>query len=405
MLGAGMVGTSTALQLARRGHAVVLVDRHEPGRETSFGNAGILQREAVEPPAFPRQWSALRQAALRRGTDVHYQFAALPTLLPHLWRYWTASAPARYRAIAAEYGRLIEHSRSEHETLIAECGAGELVRKDGYLQAFRTHVRFDAGAARAQRLSQAQGLAMRLLDGAGVRRAEPGLHGALAGAVHWLDPWSISDPGELVTRYARRFIALGGRVVQGDAASLQALAPGWQVQTRDGAVQAPNAVIALGPWSMALVRRIGYRWPLFLKRGYHRHFTGGPGLQRPLLDAERGCVLAPTSQGMRLTTGAEFARLDDPASPVPMAKATRAARELLDLPEAVEAVPWLGSRPCTADMKPVIGPAPRERGLWFNVCHAHHGFTLGPVSARLLADLIEGERPIVDPAPYLPGRF
>ena len=125
----------------------------------------------------------------------------------------------------------------------------------------------------------------------------------------------------------------------------------------------------------------------------------------PMLDAEKGFVLVPAAKGMRLTTGAEFAAPDAPPTPVQLVKAERIARELLELPTPVESQPWMGCRPCTVDMKPVIGPAPRHAGLWFDFGHAHQGFTLGPVSGRLIADLIDGRTPFVDAAPFAPTRF
>jgi len=118
VLGAGMVGTCTALHLAFRGYEVTLVDRREPGRETSYGNAGIIQREAVEPYAFPRGIPALLSAAFKRGADVNYHLGALPRLAAPLLRYWANSGPARYPAIARDYARLTEHATSEHARLI-----------------------------------------------------------------------------------------------------------------------------------------------------------------------------------------------------------------------------------------------------------------------------------------------
>jgi D-amino-acid dehydrogenase len=124
-----------------------------------------------------------------------------------------------------------------------------------------------------------------------------------------------------------------------------------------------------------------------------------------MLDADRGLVIAPMRQGVRITTGAEFARLQAPPTPVQMARAAAFAAELVDLPEPVEAQPWLGARPCTADMLPVMGPAPRHAGLWFNFGHAHQGFTMGPIVGRLMAEMIEGGATVVNPAPYAPARF
>jgi D-amino-acid dehydrogenase len=405
VLGAGMIGTCTALQLARRGHAVALVDRRAPGRETSYGNAGIIQREAVEPYAFPREWSAVFDVAFKRGIDVNYHLSALPAVLPLLARYWHASAPTRYAPIAQAYSRLIEHCLTEHQVLIAESGAEDLVRKEGYRFVFRTSAAMEEAAAHAARLTADYGVRHALQDGDELARAEPGLRQRMAGALHWLDPWSVSDPGALVASYAQRFKALGGKLFEGDAASVRVAGGGWQVRTAAGTLTARYAVVALGPWADKLISPLGYRLPLFVKRGYHRHYRGGPSLRLPVLDAERGFVLAPMAAGTRLTTGAEFARIDAPATPVQLKKAEVAAREILDLPDPVEAAPWFGNRPCTADMKPVIGPAPNHPGLWFNFGHAHQGFTLGPASGRLIAEMIDAAIPFIDPAPYSASRF
>lgn len=405
VLGAGMVGTSTALHLALRGHDVTLVDRREPGRETSFGNAGIIQREAVQPYAFPRDWTMLARAALKLGAAVNYHLGALPALARPLAGYWSHSRPARHAAISQAYARLIEHALTEHQRLIDAAGAGDLVRREGYRCVFREPATMAREVAQAEALAASHGLRHAVLGAEALAQAEPGLRRRLAGAVHWLDPWSVSDPGALVGRYAALLAREGGRLVRGDANTLQATSTGWRVHTEAGALDAEHAVIALGPWSDALLKRFGVRLPLFVKRGYHRHFQGGTPPRLALLDADAGYVLAPMQQGVRLTTGAEFARLDAPPTPVQLARAETLARELFDLPEPVEAEPWVGARPCSADMLPVIGAAPRQRGLWFNFGHGHQGFTLGPVSGRLLAELVEGAPPVVDPRPYAPGRF
>jgi D-amino-acid dehydrogenase len=405
VLGAGMVGTCTALRLAQRGHAVALIDRREPGRETSYGNAGIIQREAVQPYAFPREWSTLARVALKRGADVNYHLGALPALAAPLLRYWRNSAPARHARIAQAYERLIAHCLSEHEPLIAQAGADDLVQREGYLAVFREASSLKAAWDDARRLADVHGVRHAVLDGDQLAHAEPALRRRLPGAIHWQDPWSVSDPGELVTRYAALAQRLGVQVLQSDATTLSPTPGGWQVRSAAGPVDAEHAVVALGPWSDALLRTLGYRYPLFVKRGYHRHYVGGPAPRLSMLDADGGLVIAPMRSGVRITTGAEFARLDAAPTPLQVARAHALGSELLDLPQPVEAAPWLGARPCTADMLPVIGAAPHHRGLWFNLGHAHQGFTLGPVSGRLLADLIEGVAPLVDATPYAPQRF
>jgi len=110
-------------------------------------------------------------------------------------------------------------------------------------------------------------------------------------------------------------------------------------------------------------------------------------------------------KGVRLTTGVEFADRDAPPSPVQLARDEPLARELFPLTGRLGHEPWMGCRPCLPDMVPVIGKGERHQGLWFAFGHAHHGFTLGPVTGRLLAEMMTGEEPFTEPSPYAARRF
>jgi D-amino-acid dehydrogenase len=405
VLGAGMVGTCTALHLQQRGYDVTLVDRGAPGQETSLGNAGLIQREAVEPYPFPREPGFMLDVALGRGAQVHWHAQGLWQMGKSLLGYLHHSHPLRHAQATAAYSRLIAHANNEHGPLIAAAGAQDLVGHEGYRYVFRTSQAFDKAAQRAEDLLARFGVRFQAENSAQLAQAEPALRRPLAGAVHWQDTWAVNDPGTLVQRYADLFVARGGAVLVGDAGSLQPQGAGWSVHTTDGPVHAQQAVLALGPWSDGFIRTLGYRFPLFIKRGYHQHYTPSASVRQPMLDAERGYVLAPMQRGLRLTTGAEFASIDASPTPVQLAKAEALARELIDLGQPLPEPPWLGARPCVADMLPVMGPAPRHPGLWFNFGHAHQGFTLGPVAGRLLAEMVSGEPLCVDPAPYSPKRF
>lgn len=404
VLGAGMVGVSTALHLRRRGLSVVLVDRRGPGEETSHGNAGIIQSEAVEPTPMPRDVLSLARVALGLSNDVRYSLLTLPEHARPLAIYWWNSAPKRHQAIARHYAALIEHAIPEHQTLIAEAGAEPLVRRNGYLFVHRSAASYAEAVAKAERVGRLNGVPYRLLDAAAVRALEPAIKGDLAGAVHWTDPWSIADPGRLAKLYAEVFVREGGEIALGDATTLSQTQSGWSVQTAGGVIEAEAAVVALGPWSPRLLEPFGYRFDMARKRGYHQHYAGGATLDRPVFDAGFGYVMAPMARGLRITTGAEFTGYDAPATPVQLGRAETAARELLDLGQAVDPEPWFGTRPFLAGMLPAIGKAPNHKGLWFNFGHGHQGFTLGPASGRLLAEIMTGNgHPMVDPAPYDPA--
>ena len=407
VLGAGIVGVSAALQLQARGRDVALLDRRAgAGLETSFGNAGLIERSSIYPYFFPRDPLKLVKYAFNLLPEAHYHLFALPQVGPWLWRYFRAAAPEPMARSFAGFRPLIEHSLSEHAPLIEAAGARPLIRHDGWIKLFRSSRSFDTGAATVDHL-RSFGLNIDVLDTPALAKREPAL-APTAGALHFHDTAGVRDPGALSQAYLDVFVARGGRFVEGDARTLAADPGGWGVQTGSGPVLARDVVIALGPWSDLVYGPLGYRFPLGVKRGYHMHYAqkDGPTLGHPTLDADNGYLLAPMARGVRLTTGAEFARRDSPPTPEQLERCEPVARDLLPgLGPRLDPAPWLGARPCLPDMLPVIGPAPRHRGLWFDFGHAHHGLTLGPATGRLLAELMLGEEPYLDPRPYRAERF
>jgi D-amino-acid dehydrogenase len=407
VLGAGIVGICAALHLQKRGRSVVLLDRRGAAEETSFGNAGLIQREGVYPYGFPHDFGALIRYGLNRTIDAYYHPSALPRLAPFLLQYWRYSRPARHAEVARRYAKLIEHCVREHQALAAEAGATQFLHASGWIKVFRTERERDRRFEEAERWNREFGINYRALDTRALRELEPHLAPVLVGALHWTDPVSVDDPHGLAIAYLGRFERLGGRFAQGNAASLEQEGSTWRVRSAEGDIFMHSAVVALGPWADVLTRALGYQLPLAVKRGYHMHYraAGKARLNYPLLDTERGYFLAPMRRGIRLTTGAEFALRDAIRTPVQLGRAEPIARELFPLAERLDTEPWMGARPCTPDMLPVIGPAPRHANLYFAFGHAHHGLTLGAVTGRLMAEMMTGEAPFVDPAPYAPGRF
>ncbi len=404
VLGAGIVGVCVAVHLQKRGRQVALVDRKLPGNETSFGNAGLIQREGVYPYAFPRGLGSLLRYARNRSPDVRYHADAMLQAAPFLWQYWRNSHPARHAAIAKSYSTLIEHCVSEHRALAADAGASALLRPSGWIKVFRSEAVRDAETRLAEQWHREYGVDFESLDAARLQQMEPDLDTTLLGGLRYTASDSVSDPHALVTAYARHFESLGGRFLIGDASSLR---DGWEVDTNDGTIAASSAVVALGPWSDRVSSRLGYRLPLGVKRGYHMHYAprADARLNHPVLDAEKGYLLAPMAKGIRLTTGAEIARCDAPRTPTQLAAVEPVARTLFPLDKRLDDEAWMGRRPCTPDMMPIIGPARKHKDLWFAFGHAHHGLTLGPVTGRLIAEMMTGEDTLVDTRPFRVERF
>lgn len=407
VLGAGMVGISAALHLQKRGRAVVLVDRRGPAEETSHGNGGIIQREGVVPYMFPREWATILRYARNASTDAYYRVSDLPRIAPWLIRYWLASTPEGKQRSARAMRPIIERCVVEHEALMQEAGVTGMIRRTGYLRVYRTNQKFDEALKEREAESRDYGINTTTLDRRGIAELEPHLRDVFVGGIHMTDPVSVGDPAALGRAYADLFVRNGGKFVEGEAKSLEAGGAGWRVAARTGWIEAPQAVVALGPWSNDVTRALGLRLPLGWKRGYHMHYRadGNATLARPVVDGDLGFCITPMTRGIRLTTGAEFARRDAPPTGVQLGRVEPHARGMFPLAERIDAEPWLGRRPCLPDMVPIVGKAPGRPGLWLDFGHQHLGFTLGPSTGRLLAEMMTGEEPFCDPAPYRADRF
>ncbi len=406
VLGAGIVGTSIALHLAKRGLSVALVDRGKPGEETSYGNAGVIEGNTIFPPSFPPGLGALLRVGLKRAPEANYHFSFLPQVARWLFAFKLASSPKRLEETARAMRPLFARAVSEHEALMAEAGAERYLRKNGWMKIYRSDRNF-AAMEPEMRLADEFGISYQALDVDGAREVEPALAPAFRRAILWPDAASLTNPLAVTKAYAARFEALGGVILEGDARTLHRSGSHWRLDTAQGSLDADNAVVALGPWAPDILDPLGIRLPLGIKRGYHRHFraTGNVELIRPVVDADNGYCVAPMEQGLRLTTGAEFAARDAEPTPVQFDRLMPKAREVFPLGEPTDDKTWLGKRPCFPDSRPVIGPAPGQPGLWLAFGHAHWGLTLGPATGRLVAELITGATPFCDPKPYAAERF
>jgi D-amino-acid dehydrogenase len=406
VLGAGIVGVSTALHLVKRGLAVTLIDRSEPGQGTSFGNAGIIEGNTLFPAAFPASLASLVRIGLKRAPEANYHLTFLARVAPWLLAFRRNSSPAHVAAFMHAMRPLFDCAVVEHEILMAEANARRYLRHTGWLKLYRSDRSF-VGTARERAIAAEFGMPIEVMDVEAAQALEPALAPVFRHAVFWEDAASVTNPLAVTRAYAARFVALGGVTVTGDARSLHRQGTKWRVETAEGPVDADAAVVTLGPWAPDLLGPLGINLPLAVKRGYHRHFTprGNASLARPILDVDNGYCLAPMEQGIRLTTGVEFAPRDAPPTPVQLNRVLPAARRLFPLDKAVEDKPWLGARPCFPDSRPVVGRAPGQSGLWLSYGHAHWGLTLGPATGRLIAEMMTGAAPFCDPAPYAAERF
>ena len=404
---AGMVGPSVAWHLQKNNAQVLLLDKKLPGSETSYGNAGLIQREAIHTHPFPRHLTEMIRVLPNQGTDIRYRIPAILRYHQALLQYWKYSTPASVKKIEAEWQTLIEHCTSEHQTMNEATGADELITRDGWLQLHRSEETFKEAIAAAID-ARNQGVEHNVLTVEALKAMEPSANfDAFVGAIHWLNSWQVSNPSSLVKAYAKNFQEMQGTIKESSVKEIVQEENGWKVVTDNDTYYSDKLVIAAGPWSNDLIKPLGYDLPLFPMRGYHQHFkvTEKNTINHSMFDMDKGFVMGPMQQGIRITTGAEMTTMNAPKNFGQLNTVLKLARKILPLEDAVESEAWAGSRPCMPDMKPVIGPAPQHDKLWFAFGHSHQGFTLGPMTGRLVEEMIHDKPLLVDIKPFSAERF
>ena len=408
VVGAGLVGICTAIELRRRGRDVLVLDRGEPGHGCSYGNAGILAAHAVVPVAMPGLLRQVPGMLLGRDSPLSLRWSALPQTAPWLWRFAGAANEAQVRRAAVAMKALNSCTLARHLALAAEAGVPELVRQAPGLYVHRNPQGIDLVKGLAWQLRQLHGAQVELLEGAALRDAEPSLSPHYTRGVRMGPMGHTVNPLRLVQAYAALLQRMGGQVQRAEVRALQpqALGAGVTVMTDAGPLAASAVVVAAGAWTPALLQPLGLNLPLVAERGYHLTFAD-PGLTLNHVVSEIGAHVACTSMepGLRIA-GTEEIGLPDQAPRWRRAELLRGQLAAL-FPQArlTEATRWMGPRPGLPDSLPAIGAVPPAPGVFVAAGHGHLGLTGAPHTGALMAGLVCGEALGIDIAPYRPQRF
>jgi len=404
VLGAGIVGVSAAYAARQQGLSVILVDRREPGSETSYGNAGILSSGSILPLNKPSLFGALPGYLTNKHAALRWNPAWAIRNIDWVVRFLANARPSRVRPRAAALHGLLGASLKLHREWIVKADAGHRIRETGWLKAWRSDA---VGAAKEEQAWLAEfGIESRLLDRQDISALEPNILPVYKVGLLHTQTASVDSPGAVVKAYAKMFVGGGGELRQSDIKAITPDGDGWRVTLADGAISARHVVVALGPWSPDLLRPLGYRVPMGFERGYHREFKPNPArsLQRPIHDAEGSFLMTPMEQGIRVTSGVELTDRDAPSSFAQLDSVVPLARGVVEFGDAV-GEPWRGARPTLPDSLPMIGPAPRHSGLWLAFGNQHIGFTTGPATGAAIAAMIAGSPPPFDVAAFAPSRY
>ena len=407
VIGGGIVGVCSALELQKTGNRVILIDRKKPGRETSYGNAGVLSESSVMVINNPSLLKSLPKYLFNNKNDLRYNFFFVINNLPKILRFLSYCTTRHMNHAGAALRSLLVLSLAKHKTWIKIAKIDRLLKSEGgWLKLFRSPKTYKKYKLELDLMKKLK-VKFTIFEREQIRQIEPGLKPIYEKAVLMDETSRISDPAALTDAYVKMFLDAGGTVVKGSVSNLEKKGTQWSVKTSNEIFIADHVVLAAGGWSEEIAKWLGYKIPLFWERGYHMHLkpSDAPALNRTINDIDGGFIMAPMEQGVRITSGVEITSRDAKPNYTQIHECVRRAREVYEMKNEIDEIPWMGRRPTLIDSLPIIGPAPNHSGLWFNFGHQHLGLSMAPGSADLIASFINNKSPEIDPSPFSAARF
>lgn len=406
IVGAGIVGVSTAIWCLRDGHDVVLIDRAGPAEGTSFGNGGVLASSSVIPVAVPGLLKKAPGMLFSPNQPLFMKWGYAPKALPWLVRFLRTANAESVRHRAKAMMSIIGDSLADHQALAVGTGAEKWVVPSDYLFMYNDRAHYDADAFGWQ-VRKELGWVWDTIEGQALREYDSVYGDSIGFASRLKDHGRVADPGQYVKDLAAYAQSQGAKLIIGSVSDVvreNGKVTGLRV---DGeTLPCDAAVVATGAWSGPLAKNLGLKVPLESERGYHLELWEPNKIPRsPVMIASGKFVVTPMEGRIRLAGVVEFGGLDAPASRAPFELLKRNILAAIPGLEWKETKEWMGHRPSISDSLPLIGEVPNVNGAYLGFGHDHVGLTGGPKTGRLLAQMISGKKPNVDLTAVSPARF
>ncbi|HJS34223.1 MAG TPA: FAD-dependent oxidoreductase [Pseudoxanthomonas sp.] len=404
VIGSGIVGLSAAHHLLDRGLSCTLIDAKGPAGETSFGNAGSISVGNVMPQSTPGiVMKALRMLA-NPLAPLKLDWGVSPSYARWLLQFLDQGRMQHVLPIIDALSAINTASRAAWLELGERIRAQDLIAHTGYLHVYSEEASFAKGEWE-RGLMRDRGVAFDVLDAGQLRELEPGIGAGFQRAVFQRESLAMRDPGDFCRRLFNHLSARGATPLIASVSAIIRQDGGYRLDTDRGAVHAGRVVVAAGAWSNALLRPFGMKIPVIPARGYHLMYPQTDVIvRRPTLWAERYMVVSPMQAGIRMTSIKELTALGRDPHYHLIRRLDPEARKLFPGITAERVSEWAGNRPCTPDSLPIIDRVPGE-DIFVATGHGHLGLTQGPVTGRLLDQMMAGEATDIPLAPYGLARF
>ena len=406
IIGAGIVGICTSIELIKKGYYVTLMDPNEPGSQTSYGNAGVITDSSLMIINNPQLLKSLFQLIFKNQTSFRYSKSFIFSRLTWVLRFLMFSHKNHMKFAAKALRELQALSLNTHKKLIKKTNSNNIISKPGWLKLFKTSESYKKYSLELEVLNKHKAK-YTTLNTTQIEKQFPDLEVKFFKGILFKNSIRVKSPLKLSKKYFNYFIDSGGKFVQESCKDLQYIEDKWVIFSNKNKSYFDQVVVSTGPWSKNILSNLGYNIPLAWERGYHHHFSTKKkiSINPAIYDVEGGFVYSSNGSDVRVTSGVELTFLDAVENEIQINESIQKLRKIIPLNKKLIDKPWLGSRPTIIDSLPMIGKAPKHKNLWFNFGHNHIGLSTSAGSAVIISEMIQNKKTSINADPFSPKRF
>ena len=404
IIGAGIQGISNALFLQKKGFNVTIFDRDEPGSPAaSYGNAGHFSPYASVPINRPDVLSDVPAMLLSSTGPLALKWNYVPKMIPWFLQFIKNCTTKKMMHTAKNMHQILDLALPAYDELFDEIELGGLVEKKGILYIWNDQ------SLKSRELEikvrNELGVDQQVVTPKEIHDLEPNIKPIYHGGVYYQHGRHARNPKKILLKLFELFLKKGGKFLKMNIKDINFDEEKPVIKAETQKFLFDKIVIACGSFSKRLTDNLDEKIPLDTERGYHVHFKDCDHLlSRPVIFQNRGFGITPMEQGLRVVGTVEFGGLDNPLSKSRVKNLINNAKYMMgDLPEHEDE--WLGFRPTLPDYLPVIGPSKKHKNVFYCFGHHHLGWTLGPISGKIISGMIAEENTNLDLKPYSSLRF
>ena len=404
IVGAGIQGISNALFLQKKGFSVTIFDRDEPGSPAaSYGNAGHFSPYASVPINRPDVLTDVPAMLLSSTGPLALKWNYVPKMMPWFLQFIRNCTTKRMMHTAKNMHQILDLALPAYDELFDEVELGGLVEKKGILYIWNDQ------SLKSRELEikvrNELGVDQQVITPKEIHDLEPNIKPIYHGGVYYQYGRHARNPKKILLKLYDLFLKKGGKFLKMNIKDINFNDEKPVIKAETQSFLFDKIVIACGSFSKKLTDNLDEKIPLDTERGYHVHFKNCDHLlSRPVIFQNRGFGITPMEQGLRVVGTVEFGGLDNPLSKLRVKNLINNAKYMMgDLPEHEDE--WLGFRPTLPDYLPVIGPSKKYKNVFYCFGHHHLGWTLGPISGKIISGMIAEENTNLDLKPYSSLRF